>query len=422
MINLLGPIMAGRLGTVEVAALGLGYQIFFLYWLFLLGICAGGSVFAAQFWGKGDIPGLRRNLGLCITLSSVWAVVFTLLALLIPETLIGFYSRDSEVIKAGADYLRILSFSFFPYALSFAFTISLRSVERVKLAFASTVIACSINVLLSYLFIFGTSSTPAMGVKGAALATVISRLIEAVILLTVSYAKKYVISGSLKELFSFTRSFVHRFFRISTPLIIEEMLWSFGITMQSVIFARTSTDAIAAFNITNTVSTFTWVLFIGLGNAAGVLVGKKIGEGDEKSARDYAWRITRFSPLLAVGGGMLLFPLSRFLPLIFRVNPETLAAASQLFIILCLAYPLKALNQALVVGVFRAGGDSVFCALYDIGTMWLTGLPLAALAAFTQAPIWLIYLCIIVEEPCKAIVGLWRLKSGKWLHNVTSRL
>ena len=420
MVNLLATIMVGRLGTVEIAAVGLGFQVFFLYQLFLFGIISGGSIFTAQFWGKGDIAGIRKNLGFCITLSSVWAVLFTLAAMFVPEKLIGFYSMDEAVIKAGADYLRILSFSFFPFALSFAFVLTLRSVEKVRLAFVTTVITLFINVLLSYLFIFGKGSIPAMGIKGAAMATVISRLFEAVIIITVSYAKKYVIAGSIREFLSFNRNYARHFFRISLPVILNEIFWSTGVTMQSVIFARTNTDAIAAFNIINTVSMITWVLFLGLGHGVGVMIGKKIGEGDEKTARDYASRIARFVPLLAVGAALILFPLSRLLPFVFKVNSETLAVASQMFIVLCCVYPFRAFNMAMIIGICRAGGDTVFCVFYDLGTLWLIGLPLAALAAFVMhAPVWLIYLCIITEDPFKAILGIWRLKSGKWLHNVT---
>ena len=420
MINLLATVMVGRLGTVEIAAVGLGNQIFFLYQLFLFGVCSGGSIFTAQFWGKGDIAGIRKTLGFCVTLSSIWAVLFTLAAVIIPDKLIGFYSKDEEVIMAGAAYLRILAFSFFPFALSFAFVLSLRSVEKVRLAFVSTGIALGINAVLSYFFIFGIGPVPAMGVTGAALATVISRLFEAVFVVSVSYAKKYVLAGSLGEFLGFNRYFARQFFKISLPVMFNEILWSTGVTMQSVIFARTNTDAIAAFNIVNTVSQLTWVLFLGLGNGVAVMIGKKIGERNEETARDYASGIARFAPVLAVGAAMILFPLSRLLPFVFKVYPETIRNALQMFIILCCVYPFRAFNMVMIIGICRAGGDTVFCVIYDVAAMWLITLPIAAFAAFTlHAPVWLIYLCICSEDSIKSLLGIWRLRSGKWLHNVT---
>jgi Na+-driven multidrug efflux pump len=258
---------------------------------------------------------------------------------------------------------------------------------------------------------------------GAAKATVISRLLEAVIIVTVSYAKKYAPAGKLGELFGFNRSYARRFFRIALPVIFNEIVWSSGITTQNIIFARTGTSAFAAFNITGTVSMLTWVFFLGLGHGVAVLIGKKIGEGDEKTARDYAARITRFSPLLAVGAVLVLFPLSLLLPFVFNVDKETLHAASQMFIVLCCVYPLRAFNMSMIIGVCRAGGDTIFCMIYDVAVLWLVNLPLAAIASFVfHVPVWLIFLCICLEEPLKVILGLLRLKSGKWLHNVTENL
>jgi putative MATE family efflux protein len=421
LVNMLDTIMIGRLGTVEIAAVGLGNQIFFLYNLFLFGICSGGSIFTAQFWGKGDIAGIRKNLGFCLTLNFAVAVLFTLAAALIPEKLIGVYSRDAAVIEAGALYLKTLWPSFIPFAVSLAFTLTLRSVEKVRLAIVVTLIALSLNGTLNYLFIFGAGPVPAMGVKGAALATVFSRVVELFILVSVSYAKRYVPAGRLRELFSFNRYYARQFFRITLPVIINEIIWSLGITVQNIIFARTHTNAIAAFNITGTVSQLTWVLFIGLGNGVSVLIGKKIGERNEQAAREYASRIARFAPLLSVGAALILFPVSRLLPLVFNVNAETLASASLMFIILCFFYPFRAFNMSMIVGICRAGGDTVFCALYDTIVMWCFALPMAALAGFVfKAPVWVIYLCILMEEPVKVLLGLWRLKSGKWLHNVTA--
>ena len=259
-----------------------------------------------------------------------------------------------------------------------------------------------------------------MGVRGAAIATVISRIAELIILVSMTYIKKYAPAGRLRELFSFDLIYAGRFFRIALPVIVNEMLWSLGVTCQNIIFARTSTEAIAAFNITSTIYMLTWVLFVGLGNSVAVMIGKKIGERDEQTARDYASRIIRFSPLMGIAAAVLLYPISLILPFIFNVNPETLLTASRLFIIFCCIYPFRAFNNTLIIGICRAGGDTLFCAIYESVTMWLFALPLAALAAFVlRAPVWLIFICMMSEHPVKAAIGFLRYRSGKWLHYVT---
>jgi Na+-driven multidrug efflux pump len=162
------------------------------------------------------------------------------------------------------------------------------------------------------------------------------------------------------------------------------------------------------------------VVFIGLGNGAAVLIGNKIGEGAEKTARNYASRLTLFAPLVAALAAFILIPLSRILPFFFRVNEGVFAITSSMFIILSCSYPFKAFNMSMIIGVCRAGGDTVFGVIYDLAFMWLVSLPLAAAAAFLfRAPVWFIYLLIIIEDPLKLTLGLWRLKTGKWLNNLT---
>jgi putative MATE family efflux protein len=284
----------------------------------------------------------------------------------------------------------------------------------------TTAIALGINVVLNYIFIFGAGPVPAMGVEGAAIATVIARITEMIILIAVIYGRKYVMAASFRELTAFNPAYIQRFIQICSPVILNELLWSLGIATQSVIFARTGTGAIAALNITTTVSNLTWTLFMGLGNGVAVLIGNKIGEGDEKTARDYASRIIRFSPLVALGACFFLIPFSRLLPFIFNVDPAVLASASIMFIVLSISYPFRSINMAMVVGICRAGGDTVFCAIYDTVFMWFFALPLAAAVSyFLHAPAWAIYICICSEEVLKTLIGIWRYRSGKWLHNVT---
>ncbi|MDR2767886.1 MAG: MATE family efflux transporter [Treponema sp.] len=419
-VNMLDTIMIGRLGTTEIAAVGLGNQVFFLFTMILFGICSGGAIFTAQYWGKKDIAGIRKNTGLCLMLNTAVAALFTAAVLVMPERIIGIYSRDPLVIEAGALYLKTLAPSYIPFGVSFLFMISLRSVERVNLAMMSTFIALSINMAGNYLLIFGIGPFPALGVQGAAISTVIARITELFILVIASYIRKYPMAGSPREFCSADAAFVGRFLRITAPVIINEFMWALGISVQNVIFARTGTDAIAAFNITNTVSQLTWVVFIGLGNGVAVLIGKRIGEGREETARDYARRITLFAPLLAAALAALLFPLSRFIPLVFNVNAAVIAYTSMMFVVLCLSYPFRAFNMCLIVGVCRAGGDTIFCVLFEIIFMWCYSLPFgAAMAYFFRAPVWIIYLCLCTEDVFKMICGAWRLKSDRWLNNVT---
>ena len=421
LVTMLITILVGRLGTVEIAAVGLGNQVFFIYNLTLFGICSGGAIFTAQFWGKKDIAGIRKTLGLCMVLSLGAAILFTLGTSMIPEALISIYSRDPLVIEAGAVYLRHLSPGFIPFALSTVFVLTLRSVEKIRLAVTASVIAISLNATLNIVLIIGVGPFPAMGVRGAAIGVSSARYIEMLTLILGTYIFRYPPAGKPRELFAFNSVYVSRYLKIAIPVMINETLWSLGVTVQNLVFARSSTEAIAALNITGSISGLLWVIFIGFGHGVAILIGKKIGEGNEMEAREYASRIIRFMPIVAVGAACLLIPLSHIMLQVLNVEPSVMRTVRLMIIILCFFYPFKAFHISMVIGTCRAGGDTVFCVVYDLAPMWAIQLPLAILAGFVfQAPPHIIYLCLMVEDPVKLALGLWRFKTGKWLRNVVS--
>ena len=411
--------MVGQLGSVEIAAVGLGNQIYMLLNMVLFGISSGGAIFIAQFWGKKENSGIWKMEGVMFSFSMVIALIFTFASVFFPKFLIGLYSKDFQVIEIGARYLRIVAFSFPFFAMSFAFSMALRSTEHVKLPMVATMISLVLNAILNYLLIFGIGFFPSLGIVGAAIATCISRIVECFILFIVAYSKKYEVASSVKNLFSFTFFEVRKFIKIAFPVIINEAIWGLGTSMHSLIMGRTSTEAISAFNITGTISQITWVFFIGVGNAAGIIIGKKIGEGNESEARKYANTLSWFMPVMAFFIGLLLIPISKFLPFMFNVEANILVQAKMMLMILMCCYPLNAFNMCWVVGICRAGGDTVFAAIIDVCFMWIIAIPLAACVAyFTNVQPYIIYICLLSEQIFKAIVGFYRIKSGKWLHNV----
>ncbi len=427
-VNMLDTIMVGQLGSVEIAAVGLGNQIFFILNMILFGIASGGSIFIAQYWGKKDIQRIRQTLGVMLSISVIISLIFACGAICIPETLIGFYSKDTAVIQCGAQYLKAIGLSYPIMAVGFAYQFAFRSTEHVRLPMICTLISFSVNAALNMLLIFGLTvqfgpfsvSVPAFGVAGAAIATLISRTIETGILLLYSYSKKYEPCGSLKEILSFDKSFAARFARIAFPVICNETLWGTGITIENAIFARAGTDAIAAFNITGTISQLTWAAVIGCGNAAGIIIGKHIGAGKEKEAFSYAGRFAWFIPFLGFCVSALLYPLSLLLPFLFKVEPDILRQAQYMMWVLICFYPFNAFNMTFIVGICRSGGDTKYAAFHDLFWMWSISIPLgfAAALVFHWQP-WQVYICLLIENIFKASAGILRLHSGKWMHNVT---
>ena len=415
-VNMLDTIMIGRLGSVEIAAVGLGNQIFFILNMILFGITSGGGVFIAQFWGKKDLAGIRKSLGLMTIIAFVVSFIFTIVCLLIPNQLIRLYSPDPQVIKVGGAYLRFVCLSYVPTAISFSITLALRSTERVKLPLVCTSISLFTNLIANYLLIF----VAGLGVIGAAIATVISRIIELVILATWSYSHKYEICGKLKELLGFNRYFIVKFLKIAFPVIINETFWGLGTSVYNAIFAHAGTNAFTAYSITGTISQLTWVFCMGFGNGIGVLIGKRIGEKKIDEAKTYAKRSMWFMPLIGAFVGVFLVPLSKLLPVFFNVDQEIIKTATAILMILIFVYPFNSFCMNWIVGVCRAGGDTVFSAVAEIVVLWCVAIPLGYVAAFVlHLPAPMIYLFFCSESIVKAIIGAIRVLSGKWLHEVT---
>lgn len=418
-VNMADTAMIGKLGATAIAAVGLGNQIFFLLNMLLFGMVSGSAVFSAQFWGRKDILGIKKTFGLCIILATVIGGTFTILCLLMPETIIGLYTKDAEVIKLGAVYLRISALCFMPFSYSFALTMILRSIEKVRIAVVSALIALSLNFFLNLILIFGLLGFPAMGIKGAAAATVISRLVELFIVVFITLKKRYPVFGTPAEMFGIAPQFLSAYFVVTFPVIIEEMLWSLGVTVENKIIAGMGTSEYAAFNIVLTVSQLLWVIFMGMGNASGVIIGKKIGAGDTEKAQLYAKSISILSPLVAVGVMLLFLPISLVLPFIFNVGEEVLSLMPPLMYALASFYPLKAFNSVMIIGICRSGGDTRFSLFYDIFFMWTASIPIAYFFSKTEfAPVWFVFCCILSEEPLKIMLGIHRLKTGKWLRCV----
>jgi putative MATE family efflux protein len=425
-VNILDTIMVGRLGSVSIAAAGLGNQVFFLLMSVLFGISSGGSIFFAQYWGKKDFAGIHKTIGISLVIAVFASLVFMIGALVIPKTIIGWFSNDPEVIRAGGVYLRAIALSYPMLAVSFVFSFSLRSTEQARIPMFATACALVINAAFNYLLIFGvthngTQIIPALGIQGAGYATVLSRFVESALLVLIIRAKKLAVAAKrIRDYFSFDGYMIPRYAKITAPVIANETLWGLGITMQNSVLAHAGTLALASFNIAGTVGQITWVFFMGLGNATAVTVGKRIGAGDEAGARLTAKRCAVFMPLCACVIGSLLFPLSLALRFLFNVEPVVIAEARRMLLLLLCAYPLRAFNLCALIGIMRAGGDTIYCMVCDVLFLWTVAIPAGAVLAFVvRADPWIIFAGLEIEDVLKTIVCLPRLKSGKWLRNVT---
>jgi putative MATE family efflux protein len=420
-LNLVDNIMIGKLGDSAIAGVGIANQLSFLMNLFLFGVVSGSSIFIAQYWGSRDTKNIKRILGLCLISGILVSFVFSIIGLAIPTKVLNIFIKDAEVVSLGSKYLRIVSLSYTVTAISFAFSFTLRSIGNVKLPLIVSTTALGVNTFLNYALIFGNYGFKALGVEGAAIATVIARLIEATVLIFVIYRNKYPIAGSLKEYLDLSSKFIGKFYNVTGPVIFNEGIWALGVTTYSLVYSRMGKEVLAATNISSTIERIAFVTFLGFGNACAVMIGNKIGAKKEETAFVYAIRFLLINTVLGIVVGLFIYIGAPHILSVYSVSETTLTYSRNILIVLSFSLWVKIFNYTNIVGILRSGGDTKFCLFLDTCGMWFVGIPLVALGGlYWGLPIHIVYIFVYMEEAAKLIIGLPRVLSKKWINNLVN--
>ncbi|MDW5300303.1 MAG: MATE family efflux transporter [Sedimentibacter sp.] len=420
-VNMVDTLMISSLGQTSIAAVGMANQFFFFYILITFGINSGSSIFIAQYWGKDDIPSIRKVLGLAVSLSAMVGLVFTVTALLFPQLIMKILIDEPEVIRIGSDYLRIVALSYIPTAVSFAYSVALRTTGKPKIPMKISAISFVTNTAFNYVLIFGKLGLPAMGVKGAALGTVIARFVEIGVTFYAVYYQDGVLSANIKELISWNKDFIKRYLKTTYPVILAEGAWSLGQVMYSIAYAKLGEEATAAVQITNTIQNVFFVLVRGLANACTVMIGSKIGSGDEDKAYEYAKNFMMLSLLLGLALGTIQAATPNLtLKLFSGIDHSLYEVSRKLLIVMGLTFVIRVFGATGIVGVLRGGGDTTFAAILDVGSVWIIGVPLAFIGALLlDMPVYWVYAIVSLEELIKVILIMPRILSKKWIKNIT---
>ncbi|MGL4772965.1 MAG: MATE family efflux transporter [Clostridium sp.] len=418
-LNLVDNLMVGRLGEEAIASVGLANQFFFIFMLCLSGINAGASVFMSQYWGKKDEKSIHKVLGLDISLGLVASLIFGGIAILCPQVVMNILSNDPAVVELGVSYLRIAGLSFIFTNFTQAYSSALRSTEQPKIPMYASLIGVLTNAFLNWVFIFGNLGAKPMGVAGAALATTIARAVEMLFIMGVVYFKKNRVAASLKALMSFDGGFVKSYFKTSSSVIINELLWSLGMTAYSIAYAQIGTSAVATMQIATTLNNMFMVVCIGLASAAAIIVGNKIGAGEEEEAVDYSNKMGVMSPIIGLVLGVFVWVLAPVILTPFNVTQETYDYALRVLRIMAIFFPIRFYNCVMIVGVFRGGGDTLYSMLVQLGTIWLFAVPISFIGAVVfKFSVDTVFFLICCEEVVKIFFEISRLRSGKWVKNV----
>jgi putative MATE family efflux protein len=418
-VNIADTVMVGQINETAIASVNLANQIFFIFILMMVGIVSGSAIFVSQYYGDKDMKGVQRTLGLTLILTAVASTAFSVFSVGFAQNIISFYTKDADVISSGVDYLKIAGYSFPLVALSFAYGSVLRSTHKPKLPLAATALALITNVILNFVFIFGKLGFPKMGVEGAAMATLISRLLEVAFLFSVMRIKNSILLAGVKDLFTFSRGFIKKFAVTNYPVLLNEMGWVIGVSLYNKIYAGISTQAITSISIADTIFNIFFVLFFGTSSATSILIGNKIGENKISLAHDYAKIVHKIIPVISLVFGCILAGGSKLFPIIYGVSGETLKSTTLVILVYAFIMPFKAFNLHTVNGILRSGGDTKFALAMDIVGIWFIGLPMALLARdVLHLPLVGVAMFLMSEEIIKTTVGFFRVRSGKWINRV----
>lgn len=419
-LHIIDGVMIGQLGEAPYAAVTQANRFTFVYQLFTFGTASGCGILFSQYWGVRDVKAMRTVMGLGLRITLALAVLFGGFALISPETVVGLFLPRGESFGYAVTYLRWVAPGYVITAIDVIYSSCMKSAEQTRIPMAAGVISILTNTLLNWVLIYGHWGLPALGVRGAAMATVVSACIALAIDVGASYLKKLPSAFTLKDGRLPDRDYLKRFTRLVGPVVANEGLWSLGIAMYSVFYGKLGDAAVAAVGIYNTVDQLIQVLTYGIMNASAILVGGHLGAGD----RDGAWLTAKRMLAACVGAGVLMggvLLLSRGALIgIFQISEEAKVMADRILFLSAFVIWLRAINSINVVGILRSGGDTVFSMLLDTSALWVIGVPLVGMAAMLWGlPVEQVYLFTWVEEVIKAMIGLVRFRSGKWMNVLT---
>ena len=417
LVGACDAIMLGKLSQDAMSAVSLATQVTFVFNLFMFAFMAGENMFVAQYYGKGDYTGISQVFSLVTKICGCIAVVFLAGTLFFPEQLMRILTNEETLIVLGSEYLRVIGISYVFSGIAQIFLAIMKNCGAVNMSTLINGVMVILNIALNAVFIFGLSGFPKMGIKGAALATVLATVVQ--FLWSVGYvlcrirAVKFSLRSCEKKLFG-------RFWQKTVPLLINNLAWGIGFSMYSVIMGHLGTDAVAANGIANISKNLVVCFCLGLGNAGSIIVGNRLGADRLQEAKEVGETLTKTAIIAGIVSGLVLIALSPFITKMVDLTPTARGYLQKMLLISSYYIAGKSVNCMTIGGIFAAGGDSKFGMLCDSVTLWCIIVPLGCICAFIlKLPVMIVYFVLNLDEIIKLPVVYKHYKKYKWIKNLT---
>ena len=417
LVGACDAIMLGKLSQDAMSAVSLATQVTFVFNLFMFAFMAGENMFVAQYYGKGDYTGISQVFSLVTKICGCIAVVFLVGTLFFPEQLMRILTNEETLIVLGSEYLRVIGISYVFSGIAQIFLAIMKNCGAVNMSTLINGVMVILNIALNAVFIFGLSGFPKMGIKGAALATVLATVVQ--FLWSVGYvlcrirAVKFSLRSCEKKLFG-------RFWQKAVPLLINNLAWGIGFSMYSVIMGHLGTDAVAANGIANISKNLVVCFCLGLGNAGSIIVGNRLGADRLQEAKEVGGTLTKTAIIAGIVSGLVLIALSPFITKMVDLTPTARGYLQKMLLISSYYIAGKSVNCMTIGGIFAAGGDSKFGMMCDSVTLWCIIVPLGCICAFIlKLPVMVVYFVLNLDEIIKLPVVYKHYKKYKWIKNLT---
>ncbi len=428
-VSLLDNIMVGSLGTEGISAASIANSILMVHMLAVFGGLSGASIFGAQFFGKGDMEGMRNTFRFKVFFIGVITTLAVAVYLLFgPSFISSFLQGESNggdmalTQSLGEDYLNVMLWGLLPFGLAQIYSGTLREAGKTTAPMVAGIIAIVTNLFLNWVLIYGHLGAPALGVKGAAIATVVSRYTELLVILFHAHrhTDKYPFLLGVYRSFRVPSGLIRRITRTGLPLLINEILWSLGMTFINQFYSSRGLNAVAALNITGTAWNLFCVIMFAMGSAVSIMVGQRLGAGKMQEARDVDRKLIFLTEVIHVVIGLVMIVCSPLVPMLYDVGPEVRDLTRRLLVIAGLALPVHSFAHVTYFTI-RSGGRTVITFFFDAVYTWVVTVLLAyCLTRFTNLDILWIYCCVQFIDVIKLVIGLLMLRSDFWARNVVN--
>ncbi|MBQ9796126.1 MAG: MATE family efflux transporter [Clostridia bacterium] len=419
-VNFADNLMIGSLGDAAVSGVFMGNQMQTFLQMLSGGVEGAILILAAQYWGKRDTDSIKRIVAVGLQFSLLFGVLLTLTCALFPTELMRLFSTTESVVAAGAEYLRIVCFSYVFFCVTQALIAAMRSIEVARVGMVVSLISLFCNVGLNYLLIFGKLGFPVLGIRGAAIATVASRMIEMLVMIFYVIKIDRTLRLRPKDIFVSDRMLRRDFIRNGLPIIGGNVVWSVNMMASSAILGRFSESVTTAVSVANTMNSLAYVTMNGMSTAVGVITGKTVGAGKTELVKEYARTVqVLFLGLGLLTGGAVFLLRTPFVGLYGGISAEATRVSMELIAVLAVTIVGTCYQAACLAGLVKAGGDVGFVFKNDTVFVFLVVLPSAILATYLGAPAWVVFACLKCDQILKCFVAVVKINRFDWMKNLT---